>query len=77
MAQSPKHPASEHHHQAAAHHHAAAQPITTISASMTTPRSMLPRLTNIASSLINIARLPTVILINDDGPRGLWGRLTG
>src|SRR6202045_1145533 len=46
------------------------RPIITISASTKRRRSTQLRLSNIASLPTNIPRLPTVILINDDGPRG-------
>src|SRR3984893_16122644 len=46
------------------------RPIITISASTKRRRITQLRLSNIASLPTNIPRLPTVILINDDGPRG-------
>ena len=67
MAQSPKHPASEHHflasahHQAAAHHHLQAAHLHDLGQHEEAKEHQL-RLTNIASSPTNIRRLPTVIL---------------
>jgi len=75
MAQSPKHPAREHHllaathHQAAAHHHLEAEHHHVRSARPKKPSSTQLRLSNIASLLTNIPRLPTLILINDDATR--------
>ena len=72
MAKSPKHPAGEHHHKAASHHYAAAhhhhQAGHHHDLGETKRRRSTPlRLLNIASLPINIPRLPTVILTNDEG----------
>jgi hypothetical protein len=74
MAQTLKHPASEHHHQAAGHHHAAAhhhhQAVHHHElGEHKEAKSTRLRLSDIASWPTNIPRLPTIILTNDDGTR--------